>query len=82
MELVVTEVQGGVDGFEWLKVDVHFLLFAFVCHYGAAVNHQTIMRHYRRQETPNTPKPSIPDEAQDVVCVMSSHVCRSLTLGE
>lgn len=57
MELVITEVQRGVDGFERLKVDVDFLLFAFVCHYGAAVNHQTIMGHCKY-----TPKPSIQEE--------------------
>lgn len=56
VELVITEVQRGVDGFERLKVNVDFLLFAFFCHYGAAVNHQTVMGHCKhtpkQDETP------------------------------
>lgn len=45
VEFVVTEVQGGVDGLERLKVDVDLLLFALLCHDGATVHHQTIWWH-------------------------------------
>ena len=45
VEFVVTEVQGGVDWLERLKVDVDLLLFALLCHNGPAVHHQTIRWH-------------------------------------
>lgn len=38
MELVVTEVQGGVDWLKRLKVDIYFFLLPFVCNNGAAVH--------------------------------------------
>ena len=45
MELVVAEVEGGVDGLEGLKVNVDFLLLALLCHNGAAVDylHKTML---------------------------------------
>lgn len=39
VELVVTQIQRCVDGFERLKVDVDFLFFPFVRYYGPAVHH-------------------------------------------
>ena len=38
VELVITEVQRGVDRLERLKVNVHFLLFSLLSDDGAAVN--------------------------------------------
>ena len=38
MELVITKIQGGVDRFEWLEVNVDFLLFPFLCDYRTTVN--------------------------------------------
>ena len=38
MELVITEVQRGVDRLERLKVNVHFLLFTLLSDDGAAVD--------------------------------------------
>ena len=49
MELVVTEVQRGVDGFKRLKVYVDFLLFALVCHNGPTVHHQAVRGHCKRE---------------------------------
>lgn len=46
VKLVVAEVQGGVDWLKRLKVDIDFLLLAFLCHNGAAVHDQTIGRHW------------------------------------
>ncbi len=43
MELVVTEVEGGVDGFEGFKVDVDFTFFAFVCDDGTAVKDEPVL---------------------------------------
>ena len=31
MEFIVAEVEGRVDGFEGLEIDVEFALFALVC---------------------------------------------------
>lgn len=42
MELVVAEVQGSVDWLKRFKVNVNFLLLAFLCHNGATVHNQTI----------------------------------------
>ena len=42
MELVVTEVERGVDGLEGLEVDVDLLLLALVRDDGAAVDDQTV----------------------------------------
>ena len=39
VELVITEIQGGVDRFEWLEVNVDFLLLPFLCDYRTTVNH-------------------------------------------
>ena len=38
VELVITEVQRGVDRLERLKVNVHFLLFSLISDDGAAVD--------------------------------------------
>jgi len=43
VELVVTEVEGGVDGFEGFKVDVYFTFFAFVCDYCSAVEDKSVL---------------------------------------
>ena len=48
MELVVAQVQGGVDGLEGLKVNVQLLLLAVLSHDGPSVHHQTIGRHLYR----------------------------------
>lgn len=45
VKLVVAEVQGSVDRLKRLKVDVNFLLLAFLCHNGATVHNQTIGRY-------------------------------------
>ena len=37
MELVITEVQGGVDWLEWLEVDVHFLFFSLLGNNGTTI---------------------------------------------
>lgn len=37
MEFVVTEVEGGVDGFEGFKVDVYLAFFAFISNDCSAV---------------------------------------------
>lgn len=50
MELVVAEVQGGVDRLKRLKVDIDFLLLAFLCHNGATVHNQTIGWHWQERE--------------------------------
>ena len=39
MELVVTQVQGGVDGFEGLEIYVDFLFFTFFSDNGSTVDH-------------------------------------------
>ena len=49
MELVVAEVERGVDGLERLEVEVHSLLLALVRHDRPAVDHQTVRRHSRVQ---------------------------------
>ena len=38
VELIITEIQGGVDRFEWLEVNVDFLLLPFLCDDRATVN--------------------------------------------
>ena len=45
MKLVVTAVQGLVDGSEWFEIDVHFLLLPFVCGDAATVENQPIVGH-------------------------------------
>ena len=45
VELVVTEVEGGVDGLERLKVNGHLLLLALVSDNGATVQHKAILWH-------------------------------------
>lgn len=51
MELVVAEVQGGVDWFKRLKVNIDFLLLAFLCDNGATIHNQTIGWHWEESET-------------------------------
>lgn len=46
VELVVTEVQGGVDWFKRLKVNIDFLLLAFLCHNCATIHNQAIGWHW------------------------------------
>ena len=41
VELVITKVQGGVDRFERLKIDVYFLFFALFGHDRATVDDQS-----------------------------------------
>jgi len=43
VELVVAEVEGGVDGLEGLKVNVHATLLSLVGHDGAAVEDETVL---------------------------------------
>ena len=50
MELVITEIQGGVDRFEWLEVNVDFLLFPFLCDYGTTVDN---LNHNRLSSLPD-----------------------------
>ncbi len=50
VELVVAEVQGGVDWLKRLKVDIDFLLLAFLCHNGTTVNNQTIGWHWQERK--------------------------------
>ena len=38
VELVITEIQGGVDRFEWLEVNVDFLLLPFLGDYRTTVD--------------------------------------------
>lgn len=45
VKLVVTEVEGSIDGFKRLKVDVDLLLFPFFCHDGPAVDDQAVGRN-------------------------------------
>lgn len=45
VKLVVTEVEGSIDGFKRLKVDVDFLLFPFFCNDGPAVDDQAVGRN-------------------------------------
>lgn len=47
VELVVAEVQGGVNWLKRLKVDIDFLLLPFFCHNGATVHNQTIRWHWK-----------------------------------
>lgn len=49
MELVVAEVERGVDGLERLEVEVHPLLLALVRHNRPAVDYQTVRGHSRVQ---------------------------------
>lgn len=49
VELVVTEVQGGVDWLKRLKVNIDFLLLAFLCHNGTTVHNQTIGWHWQER---------------------------------
>lgn len=50
VEFIVTEVEGCVDGTEWLKINVHFLLLAIVSHNRAAVDNQSITRNYDKYQ--------------------------------
>mmetsp|Transcript_9829 Transcript_9829/g.18360 ORF Transcript_9829/g.18360 Transcript_9829/m.18360 type:complete len:233 (+) Transcript_9829:1300-1998(+) len=45
MELVVTEIERGVNGLEGFKVDVHFLLFTIIRHNSTRVHDKTIRRN-------------------------------------
>lgn len=45
VKFVVTEIKRGIDGFERLKVNIDFLLFAFFSHDGTTVDYQTIWGH-------------------------------------
>mmetsp|Transcript_61759 Transcript_61759/g.93244 ORF Transcript_61759/g.93244 Transcript_61759/m.93244 type:complete len:256 (+) Transcript_61759:579-1346(+) len=45
VELVVAEVEGGVDGLEGLEVDRHLPLLSVLCQHRAAVKHQPVGRH-------------------------------------
>ena len=38
MKLVVAQVEGGIDGLEWLEVDVDFLFFTLFCYNRATVD--------------------------------------------
>jgi hypothetical protein len=51
VELVVAQVQRGVDGLERLEIDVHFLLFAVVCHHSPRVQHEPVL--YEPRTTPS-----------------------------
>lgn len=42
MELVVAQVEGGVDWLERLEIDCDLLFFSFVGHDGTAVDDQAI----------------------------------------
>lgn len=53
VKLVVAEVQGGVDWLKRLKVDIDFLLLAFLCHNGATVHDQTIGWHWQVRKHQN-----------------------------
>lgn len=44
MKFVVTQVQGGVDGFKWLEIDVHALFLAVIRENGPTIQHQSIIR--------------------------------------
>ena len=46
VELVVAEVERGVDGLEGLKVNVHFLLLAVLRQHSTAVQHKPVVRNY------------------------------------
>lgn len=50
VKLVVAEVQGGVDRLERFKVNVNFLLLAFLSHNGATVHNQTIGGYCKDKE--------------------------------
>lgn len=52
MELVVAEVQGSVDWLKRLKVDIDFLLLAFLRHNGSTVHDQTIGWNWNKGEKP------------------------------
>lgn len=39
VELVVTEIEGGVDGLEGLEIYVHFLFFSILCEDGASIHY-------------------------------------------
>ena len=45
VELVVAEVQGGVDGFEGLKIYIELLLLVVLRHDGPRVDDQAVRRH-------------------------------------
>lgn len=45
VEFVIAQIQGCVDWFERLKVDVDFFLFALFCHNGSTIHHQAIVWH-------------------------------------
>lgn len=42
MEFVIAEVEGGVDWFEWFKVDIDLALFALVGNDSPAVNDKAV----------------------------------------
>ena len=52
VELVVAQVEGGVDRLEGLEVDVHLLLFVVVRQNCAAVDDQTVGRHLAEELQP------------------------------
>lgn len=45
MKFVVAQIQGCVDRFKGLKVNVDFLLFTLFCNNGSTVHNQTIGWH-------------------------------------
>lgn len=45
VKFVVAQVEGCVDCFKRLEIDVHFLFFAFICDDSAAVEHKPIGRN-------------------------------------
>lgn len=46
MEFIIAEVEGGVDGFEGLKIDVYLALFAFGGDYFAAVDDKAVRGNF------------------------------------
>ena len=46
VELVVTQVERRVNRLEGLKIDVHFLLLVVIGEYGAAIDDETVRRHF------------------------------------
>lgn len=62
MEFVVAEIQGGIYGFERLKVNIELLFLAIVRHDGSCVDDQSIGGHLQLSSnlaiTYNLPKRS------------------------
>ena len=45
VELVITQIERGIDRLEGLKVDVHFLFLTFVSNDRSTVNHESFWGH-------------------------------------